>query len=122
MAFVRISSSAFSRASTGMAASVAASVINRGVVIPLGVTPEKTKAMKYLYPQGGEILRKNKRGRNILGGHVFRIMHVGHASPVKCVLFHARVYWLKVIYNKSAVRVDVSTARRFGLINPRKNA
>lgn len=60
MAFVRISNSALSRASAGMDASVAASVINRGFVIPLGVPPEKTKAMKYLYPKGGKSFGKIK--------------------------------------------------------------
>jgi hypothetical protein len=43
-----------------MDASVAASVINRGFVIPLGVPPEKTKAMKYLYPKGGKSFGKIK--------------------------------------------------------------
>jgi len=49
-------------------------------------------------------------------------MHVGHALAATCGLFHARIYWLKVVYDKSAVRVDVSTARRLWPINLRRNA
>jgi hypothetical protein len=49
-------------------------------------------------------------------------MHVGHVLPAFCGLFNGRIYWLKVIYNKSAIRVDVSTARRLKPLNPRKNA
>jgi hypothetical protein len=43
-----------------MAASVAAKVTSRVFVIPLGVAPKKTKAMKYLYPEGGKSFRKIK--------------------------------------------------------------
>jgi hypothetical protein len=54
-----------------MAASVAASVINNGFVIPLGVPPEKTKAMKYLYPEGGKSFRKIKGVAIFQGVDVF---------------------------------------------------
>jgi hypothetical protein len=43
-----------------MAASVAANVTSRVFVIPLGVAPEKAKAMKYLYPEGGKSFGKIK--------------------------------------------------------------
>jgi hypothetical protein len=43
-----------------MAARVAANVTSRVFVIPLGVPPEKTKATKYLYPEGGKSFGKIK--------------------------------------------------------------
>jgi len=60
MAFVRITTWAFSRASGVMAASVAARVISVFVIAPLGVPPEKRIAMKYLSPGGRKSFGKIK--------------------------------------------------------------
>ena len=105
-----------------MAASVAASVIIAVLVIPLGVPPIKTKAMKIFIPQGGEILRKIKRGRNILGGRRFRIIHIGYTQPAICGPFTARLYWPKLIYNKSTYTIRRVDGRILGRHILRKNA
>jgi len=32
-------------------------------------------------------------------------MHVGRAPSAECILFNARIYWPKVIYNKSTYAI-----------------
>jgi apolipoprotein N-acyltransferase len=56
-------------------------------------TTRKTKGNEILIPRGGEILPKNKRGRNISGGLRFPDVNTGHDSGSLLTPIYSRFNW-----------------------------